>query len=203
MNLLTCLKMTDETIDETIGNWEECVVDNDYEIWNQYPYPIKRKNSDRIIRESKDGTGYMACSLNKKTYKKHRIIALQWLPNDDPINKRFIDHKNRIRTDNRLENLRFVSSSENNMNRSASRGGVIEYVDSIPDEAIVVLDYNEHEFEDLYYYNDYFYFYNGVQYRKLHICYTKNGRAYVQVKDINGKKVCLYYSYFKRLYDLL
>ena len=35
------------------GNWHECVCDNDYEINDAYPYPIRRKGSDRIIKESK------------------------------------------------------------------------------------------------------------------------------------------------------
>ena len=197
--------MTDETIDETIGNWEECVVDSDYEIWDQYPYPIRRKGTDNVIRESiRDSCGYYVCSLNQKAYKKHRIIALQWLPNDEPETKRFIDHRNRIRADNRLENLRWVSAKENSLNKSASKGGVVyEFVDSIPDEAIVVLDYGDHEFEDLYYYNDCFYFYNGLQYRKLHINFTKNGYATVCMKDIEGKRCQISYSRFKRLYDLL
>ena len=197
--------MTVETIDETNGEWEELEVDSDYEIWNQYPYPIRRKGSDKVISESiRDSCGYYVCSLNKKAYKKHRIIAIQWLPNDDPINKRFIDHRNRIRADNRLENLRWVSAKENSLNKSASKGGIVyEFVDSIPDDSIEVLDYGDHEFEDLYYYDNVFYFYNGLQYRKLHVSYTKNGYAVVYTKDIEGKQRQISYSRFKRMYDLL
>jgi len=196
--------MTDETIDETIENWEELKIDSDYEIYNQYPYPIRRKNSDRLVKESINGEGYVRCTLNRKQLFKHRIVAQQWLENDNPELKIQIDHVNHNRADNRLTNLRWVSASENQMNRSASRGGIVhEFIDKLPDEAIVVLDYNEHEFEDLYYYNDYFYFYNGIQYRKLHIIYKKNGSAVVNTKDIEGKQCQICYTRFKRLYDLL
>ena len=203
MNLLTCLKMTNETIDETNGEWEECVVDKDYEIWNKYPYSIRRKGKDRIITESIDDDGYVHCTLNRKRLFKHRIVAQQWLENDEPETKRFIDHKNRNRTDNRLINLRWVSASENNMNKTASRSGVFEYVDEIPNDSIEVLDYGEHEFEDLYYYDNCFYWFSGINYRKLHICYNKTGYALVHVRDVECKLVQIYYSKFKRMYDLL
>ena len=42
---------------------------------------------------------------------------MQWIPNDDPANKTVIDHINRNRADNRIENLRWSSISENNHNR--------------------------------------------------------------------------------------
>ena len=36
---------------EESGEWLECVVDNDYEIFSEYPYPIRRKGKERIIKE--------------------------------------------------------------------------------------------------------------------------------------------------------
>jgi len=191
--------MTDDEID----GWEDLVVDYDYEIWCRYPHPIRRKGSDKLVKESIEEDGYVHCSLNNKRYMKHRIIAYQWLPNNEPDTKPYIDHINHDRTDNRIQNLRWCSASENNMNKTGSRGGVFEYVDEIPNDSIEVLDYNEHEFEDLYYYDNVFYWFNGIQYRKLRICYNKNGYALVHARDVEGKLCQIYYSRFKRMYDLL
>jgi hypothetical protein len=63
--------------------------------------------------------GYYYVSLRdgnqkKNNYLIHRLIAITYIPNPD--NKPFIDHINRIRTDNRIENLRWVTSCENNQN---------------------------------------------------------------------------------------
>lgn len=47
----------------------------------------------------------------------HRIIATTYIPN--PENKEIVDHINRIRSDNRLENLRWATARENVNNRKA------------------------------------------------------------------------------------
>ena len=54
--------------------------------------------------------------LIKKTYLLHRLIALTYISN--PENKPFIDHIDRDRTNNSINNLRWVTSFENNQNLS-------------------------------------------------------------------------------------
>lgn len=57
--------------------------------------------------------GYGEVGIAGKTYKVHRIIWL-WYYGDWPVN--FIDHINQNKMDNRIENLRDVSNSENIQN---------------------------------------------------------------------------------------
>ena len=191
---------------EESGEWLECEADNDYEIFSEFPYPIRRKGSDKVISESVEkSTGYIRVSMNGKGYMKHRIIAEQFIPN--PNHLPCIDHINRIRTDNRLENIRFVSYSENAKNKSSSHNGIVyEFYDEIPceneDDIIEVRDYGDHEFEDLYYHDNCFYIWNGVKYRKLHQCYDKEGRLFVNVYNTESKRCQIYFSKFKRLYGI-
>jgi hypothetical protein len=54
---------------------------------------------------------------NEKTVKKtkfvHYLIAMTFIPNPDPKTKTQVNHKNTDKTDNRVENLEWVSQSEN------------------------------------------------------------------------------------------
>jgi hypothetical protein len=59
---------------------------------------------------------------NKKSFQIHRLVAEHYIPN--PENKREVDHINRIRGDNRVENLRWATHSENNLNKCLSKNNV-------------------------------------------------------------------------------
>lgn len=57
--------------------------------------------------------GYVIISIKKRTYKAHRLAWL-YTHGHWPVGQ--IDHKNRVRTDNRLCNLRDCSGTENQHN---------------------------------------------------------------------------------------
>jgi hypothetical protein len=68
-------------------------------------------------------SGYKQVNLNNdgkgKQFKIHRLVALHYIPN--PENKPQVDHWNRHRSDNRVENLRWVTASENQQNTGISK----------------------------------------------------------------------------------
>ena len=178
--------------------------EEDYEILNVFPYTIRKKSNHYVIKESLTGAGYFRVVLNKIDYLKHRLIAEQFLHNDDPVNKTEVDHISRDRTDYHIENLRWVTHSENNKNRSSTKGFIYTYVDEIDEDSIMITDYGKHEFEG-YYYDltvDKFYYDNGQQYRELKICETKRGSKFVWMLSTENKRVEVMYSKFKKLYGL-
>ena len=94
------------------------IKDYDYEVSNFGN--VRNINTGRILKQNRDGSGYYCVDLRKKnvrTIKKiHRLVAEAFIPN--PNNKKCVDHINNDRHNNNIENLRWVSYSENNMNKS-------------------------------------------------------------------------------------
>lgn len=52
-----------------------------------------------------------------------------------------------------------------------------------------------HDFKNIYFHDDKFYFYNGIDYRILHIStYKRYGNKYVFAMNPDGKKTSISYS---------
>lgn len=79
---------------------------------------FKQNKSGRLLRPNTNPQGYeyTSLSLNKKMYcfKVHRLVAKAFIPNPD--NKGCIDHIDRDKHNNRADNLRWCTLSENQQN---------------------------------------------------------------------------------------
>lgn len=68
--------------------------------------------------------GYLMIMINGKAYPAHRLA---WLIVYGTMPDGFIDHINRVRTDNRISNLRLVTHSENMQNRKIQKNNKSGY----------------------------------------------------------------------------
>jgi hypothetical protein len=77
-------------------------------IWNNSRGNIAKGTIAGNVSKS---TGYVMIKLNGSSYLAHRLI---WVYHNKTIdNKLVIDHINNSKSDNRIENLRLVTQSEN------------------------------------------------------------------------------------------
>jgi len=70
------------------------------------------------------GQGYICINVDNRKYKAHRLA---WLYIYDSWPSKHIDHENRIKSDNRIDNLRDASKAQNEQNkglRSVNTSGV-------------------------------------------------------------------------------
>ena len=84
---------------------------------------VENITTKKILKHTIARDGYKCITLynNGKSnrFNMHRLLGQCYIEN--PENKPCIDHINRIKTDNRLENLRWATYSENNLNKGLDK----------------------------------------------------------------------------------
>lgn len=137
----------------------------------------KKFTDGKILKPRIRKDGYIDyCFWKNGKYKRillHHIIVKLFIDKNFDPNLLEVDHKNRNKQDNRIENLAVVSHSENNRNKSTYKGKEFIFLSDIGKTLVINAD------AGIYYSLDYdkFFMYinqNG-EYRELHI-YLNNGK---------------------------
>lgn len=177
--------MTLLSLEHIVGTNGYYIDDSTFQIWS-----FKQKNKNgKLMKGQYTKKGYIRYHfyINGK-YKKifyHTIIVKMFIKPDYDSKKEEIDHLDRNRTNNSIENLCVVSRSDNNRNRSSNKGKLFNFVDNIGNYLVI------NEEAKIYYsldYDKFFMFINQTKkYKELRenlhngypcIIYTYNNKRY-------------------------
>lgn len=90
---------------------------------------VRNNGTDRILKPGTLTQGYYFVNLSKQGKHRNHLIHIlvgdAFIPN--PKHVRCIDHKNGDKTDNRLENLRRCTQSQNIMNSAKRKNASSQY----------------------------------------------------------------------------
>ena len=118
-NNLEEMNSIDLTEFEEIKNYPKYLINKQGQIYSKI---YKKILTNQII------DGYYYLNLTNDTGKHkcriHRLLALQYIPTDDITLE--IDHIDRNRANNNLENLRWVTHYENNLNKEEGKGCIYQ-----------------------------------------------------------------------------
>jgi hypothetical protein len=192
------------SVDNICENYVDLKVDDKYEI-NRDTLTIRKKSNEvpvkpYICKQS----GYYVLYLSLKKYTLHCVIAEQFLIKPGSTERFVVKHLNGNKTDNRVENLMYVSLSECCQDLSKCKHVAYAFVDKLPEGSILVPEYCNSYFENLFYCSDKFYLFTGRRYRIMHenksTSKQHNGDKYILLRNCGGDYIKIYYSIFKDRY---
>lgn len=105
--------------------WKVITEATNYEVSNLGR--VRNSKTGFILNPDKSGTGYSQVSIKIKDTNKfqrryvHRLVATYWIENDSPQYKTEVNHKNMDKHDNSVNNLEWVTPSENQKHKYANR----------------------------------------------------------------------------------
>lgn len=97
--------------------WKKIKDYPDYEISNLGRVKSLKFGKERVLKQNKNKKGYFFVCLHgtqKKTIRVHQLVAVAFLNHKINGMSLVVNHKNFIRTDNRVENLEIVTVRINN-----------------------------------------------------------------------------------------
>ena len=169
-----------------------------YEISTTEPWNFRRIGKAKCLKYNLNKNGYYQIGFSQEGSKSvHRLVAEQFIENTDPENKIQVDHIDRNKLNNSLENLRWVTPSENIKNSVRPKTNPKqqhEYLDDMPENVHQIESYNCFEFESYYYDFENERLLMITSSNRIKVLKPTQKCKRVYMNDVNGKRHMFTYS---------
>ena len=106
-----------DTIEDLCGEqWKPIDTKGKYYISSYGRVKSYQGRNARILNPYTNQKGYLRVDINaesRRTYLVHQLVALAFIPNDNPIVNNTVDHIDLNKRNNNMQNLRWMSRAEN------------------------------------------------------------------------------------------
>lgn len=157
------------SLKDIVGCEDYYIDDETLQIWS---FKQKKYEHGKMLKPHVNTNGYIQYYFQVNGKRKnifyHKIIVKMFIKPDFDSKKEEVDHCDRNKLNNSIENLKVVSHIENNRNRSSMNGNKFNFVDDIGHSLIINKD------AEIYYsldYDKFFMFINHTnKFKELHEC---------------------------------
>lgn len=91
--------------------WKEVQGHPNYEVSRMAA--IRSIKTGNLLNPYDDGSGYLRVKLDGENCRLHILVAIAFVPNDDPERKNIVNHKKGKKHDCRASQLEWVTQAEN------------------------------------------------------------------------------------------
>ena len=146
--------------------------------------------SGKVLKPILQHDGYVRIALRNnngpKLFHVQRLVLNAFVGKRDDMEANHINH---IRNDNRLENLEWVSRSQNVIDTTSCKGYEFSFTESLPKDARPFTHYGKYLFEGYFISgNQLFRYIREGRYRVLDPRLDSNGYQYYNVSDVEGNR---------------
>ena len=126
------IDIEEETIEDSIEEWKNVIDNENYSVSNKGC--VKNNKTNTLLNGSILEIGYHRVGLmyngKVKQFFIHRLVAEAFIPNLE--NKNTVNHKSKNRSDNRVENLEWATSLEQNIHKNIKNKNYTEHRNGKP-----------------------------------------------------------------------
>lgn len=134
---------------------------------------VKNVKTNKVLKPHLKKNGYYCVNLSRngkcKTKYIHKLVAESFLTKYDA--KHVVDHINGVKTDNRIENLRYISSSMNSRNKLSSNKIKYKFVNDLPINSLYITHVK------------------GIDVSELNMFYNKNTKEFYMKMETNKYRI--------------